>query len=1111
MAEGTQTLRYYGVSNRSTRNGEKSYSVLLTPSPTWPAAVLQHCGQKEKLFLGTFKTEEAAASAVDQALYIIFRDQKGGSPRAPNLPDLLTADLRATLATVTLKEKIDEWALSTSRKRKENATSKYRGVRKERSGYFCATATHPLTGKRKYILGNPDEELCALVYDRQMLKWWGRSICNFLNFPSNSYLGDVDDPLVAQLAKEIDEGGVPNGEYGPYEDRFKLRAAYNAGTLDLNDPSTSAAATAVAAPISRRRPVNTAPARAAKSNRSSASDTTEMDAETHDSDDNSDEDYLSELEEEEDDEYLLCTINATYALLSPDEESEISEWLKEQGFVYPFPRSLEGGDALEELPDDPHGVLTHLAGPNWDVPPKTPEALKLWRSEIKRTVENFEEDVWKIAEALKEKNAGYDPENYKINGQYPDTHVHWLISNGYIDAEGNTLRKIPPYDQWIKEATVRREKEGADRKAAAEAGVEYVPPPKPAVPEGFKPFYSDPYFHLPPGLDKMYLPHGELALLSMHNYHACKTRSAIDRKIRQYQSFDGFYGPDGQLSLERIGEAFKLLGEQCVDAIHEMFQNDELRDWFIVNSAALYTMCGDAVSFLPKPEPEPQPEPTPELERQFAAIDGDCEDWAQLHRLVVQLGAATSRRNAPQKPPRQQEAESAVVSTDLQALVQEKCRNLNPAILSSARSRLAEIQNEEQQAQVQPPPLPEQQNEQVQTPLEFPPEYLEYVNQLAESSLSKLAQPQTQEQQGAGSIAPEPVLDCMSWVEALGEEGKIDEILALASAEMEALGVPTGFALSPPPAADAPAAVPGMETKEPFEEKQLKGIELEKEDFVQRWEHVAPGFAEKMNKAEADGYYNVIDSRILARQAQLVANGSAAVCKALNVENSIDQAIKDLVQRKRCEEWNWKVGLAVQQNLDHWLADILGVDYKAIIAAHSDGLVFGEHRRAPDMHDPLEIQGVYDDDERYVAAGMTRIQVYEMAWKEAQVDSTGPAMTFLDSLYRYWEPVILADPMFCGIPAKTQSPVTGGDCATTSNSAAKTTATAAAAAASTTENENLPRHLAGSLPTMKAKLISEENFDVDDIVFVTEAQLKNKHAGKKRRKDTHYFGKIIKY
>jgi len=38
----------------------------------------------------------------------------------------------------------------------------------------------------------------------------------------------------------------------------------------------------------------------------------------------------------------------------------------------------------------------------------------------------------------------------------------------------------------------------------------------------------------------------------------------------------------------------------------------------------------------------------------------------------------------------------------------------------------------------------------------------------------------------------------------------------------------------------------------------------------------------------------------------------------LYLQDSIDQAIKDLVQRKRCEEWNWKVDLAVQQNLDHW-------------------------------------------------------------------------------------------------------------------------------------------------------------------------------------------------
>jgi hypothetical protein len=92
--------------------------------------------------------------------------------------------------------------------------------------------------------------------------------------------------------------------------------------------------------------------------------------------------------------------------------------------------------------------------------------------------------------------------------QYPDVFAHWLISKGYIDAEGNTLRKVPSYDQWIKEAGEKREKEAADRKAAAAAGVEYVPPPKPVVPKRFQPFYSDRYFHLPPGLDKLYLPHG---------------------------------------------------------------------------------------------------------------------------------------------------------------------------------------------------------------------------------------------------------------------------------------------------------------------------------------------------------------------------------------------------------------------------------------------------------------------------------------------------------------------------------------------------------------------------------------------------------------------------
>ncbi len=174
--------------------------------------------------------------------------------------------------------------------------------------------------------------------------------------------------------------------------------------------------------------------------------------------------------------------------------------------------------------------------------PQHPAALKLWRSEIKRAAENFEDEAWNLVEQLREKNRGVNPEMYKLNGkvsflfllfahfceiliglpslfffnifflsfQYPDTHVHWLISSGYIDAEGNTLRKIPHFDQWVNEAAVKREKEAADRLAAAEAGVEYVPPPKPVVPEQFKPFSTDPYFHLPPGLDKMYMPHGTL-------------------------------------------------------------------------------------------------------------------------------------------------------------------------------------------------------------------------------------------------------------------------------------------------------------------------------------------------------------------------------------------------------------------------------------------------------------------------------------------------------------------------------------------------------------------------------------------------------------------------
>jgi len=74
---------------------------------------------------------------------------------------------------------------------------------------------------------------------------------------------------------------------GPYENRKQLRAAYKAGTLDLNNPSTSAAAIAAAAPVRRRRLVNTTAPRATSSNPSTASDATEMDAAFYDVDDNS--------------------------------------------------------------------------------------------------------------------------------------------------------------------------------------------------------------------------------------------------------------------------------------------------------------------------------------------------------------------------------------------------------------------------------------------------------------------------------------------------------------------------------------------------------------------------------------------------------------------------------------------------------------------------------------------------------------------------------------------------------------------------------------------------------------------------------------------------------
>jgi hypothetical protein len=68
-------------------------------------------------------------------------------------------------------QKIDEW------KKKANAASKYRGVYKfPPPRGFYSQSTHPLTGKIVYISYNPDDKVCALAYDRQMLKWWGRYV-----------------------------------------------------------------------------------------------------------------------------------------------------------------------------------------------------------------------------------------------------------------------------------------------------------------------------------------------------------------------------------------------------------------------------------------------------------------------------------------------------------------------------------------------------------------------------------------------------------------------------------------------------------------------------------------------------------------------------------------------------------------------------------------------------------------------------------------------------------------------------------------------------------------------------------------------------------------------
>jgi len=75
-------------------------------------------------------------------------------------------------------QKIAEWAAALFDGKKANATSKYRGVCKDLRR-FSAFMGHPLTGKLKGILRGRDEKSCALAYDRQMLKWWGRYVWKF--------------------------------------------------------------------------------------------------------------------------------------------------------------------------------------------------------------------------------------------------------------------------------------------------------------------------------------------------------------------------------------------------------------------------------------------------------------------------------------------------------------------------------------------------------------------------------------------------------------------------------------------------------------------------------------------------------------------------------------------------------------------------------------------------------------------------------------------------------------------------------------------------------------------------------------------------------------------
>lgn len=316
------------------------------------------------------------------------------------------------------------------------------------------------------------------------------------------------------------------------------------------------------------------------------------------------------------------------------------------------------------------------------------------------------------------------------------------------------------------------------------------------------------------------------------------------------------------------------------------------------------------MSFIPKDMPLP-PEPEPDWRQSPPPISGDetAADWAHLQDLSAQLQAALQKHNVPQtavqEQPQQQQAQQqqqqaelaagGAENLDLKIKIQEKQRSvLTPSLLSSAQARLAELQAQEQH------PEPQQQEE--KTSLATTPD--DFGNPLDDSSCSQHAkhqeaQEQDPVQQGAEALSLFLQFDYSAWVDVFGGEDKLSELLNVATVEMTALATQLNLpalplsAAAPPPAADAGVPSeriqPEVNTKEYTEAKKEEVLgaveeEVEEEDFVQRWEHVAPGYAERMKRAQAEGYFKVIDSRILARQAQLKLAGSSAVCDALAVE-----------------------------------------------------------------------------------------------------------------------------------------------------------------------------------------------------------------------------------